>query len=539
MNFLDLLSVRQKITLITIISFLSFIVFMLISGSAVNNTNERLNKISTTYYPVLVRSTANVVLLERMVEGFALAVTIGEEDPLDKNAEILDEMNKTFAEQQQYLGENSSNLNLISNETTAYYEAALQLAKDMINGTLALEQMAERAGTVAKKLETIQQSLNRFKTQNQDDFTAVLTEVNEAGEQTLQVMIATSIVAIVLLAIISWFISGQIVSQIKKVSRSLQEIAEGDGDLTVRLTHNGKDEFRDLVFWFNSFIDKMQLSIGDIITNVNQLTTMSDQLSSTSSHSHQQVASQNSAISQTTEALTEMFTSVKHIAMNATEAADSATDADKEAHTGGEIVNETIRGINQLSDELVDTAKIVHQLESYTNNVEVILGTIRAIADQTNLLALNAAIEAARAGEQGRGFAVVADEVRTLASRTQDSTQEINQVLEELQQASKNAVSAMNRGTKMADHCVQQSGTASNSLNEITTKVSLISSVNEQIAAATEEQQRTSELIQTYIDDIQKTAKESLETTTELDGVSQSLSNITLGLGKVTSQFRI
>ena len=539
MHFLDLLSVRQKITLITIISFLSFLVFMLISGSAVSNTNERLNRISTTYYPVLTRSTANVVLLERMVEGFSLAVTIGEEEPLEKNTQILASMNKTFSEQQVLLGGGSNSLNKISGETTAYYEAALVLARAMINGTLALDEMTGKAAAVAKKLDIVQQSLLRFKTQSQQEFTSVLTQVTEAGQQTLQVMIAISLGAMILLAIVSWFIGGQIVSQIKKVSRSLQEIAEGEGDLTVRLTHSGKDEFRELVFWFNSFIDKMQSSISEIVASVTQLTTMSGQLSSTSAHSHQQVATQSTAISQTTEALTEMFTSVKHIAANATQAADSATDADKEANKGGGIVSETIRGINQLSDELVDTAKIIHQLESYTNNVETILGTIRAIAEQTNLLALNAAIEAARAGEQGRGFAVVADEVRTLASRTQDSTQEINHVLEELQGAAKHAVSAMGRGTKMAEHCVHQSGSASDSLNEITAKVSFISNVNEQIAAATEQQHRTSELIQTYIDDIQSTAKNSLQTTKQLDTVSQSLCDITSGLGQVTSQFRV
>ena len=195
--------------------------------------------------------------------------------------------------------------------------------------------------------------------------------------------------------------------------------------------------------------------------------------------------------------------------------------------------------INELASEIEQTSEEIVRLESYTDNVGSILDTIRGIAEQTNLLALNAAIEAARAGEQGRGFAVVADEVRSLASRTQDSTQEIQQVLEELQGASKSAVAAMSRGTSKAGSSVDQSATAGESLLNITDKVGGIVDINTQIAAATEEQNQTSELISQYVEDIQTMAQDAISSTSKLDGVSQSIQELSERLNTVANQFRV
>ena len=203
------------------------------------------------------------------------------------------------------------------------------------------------------------------------------------------------------------------------------------------------------------------------------------------------------------------------------------------------VVKKTIEAIHELADEVKTASKVIDELDAHTSNVGVILDTIRSIADQTNLLALNAAIEAARAGEQGRGFAVVADEVRTLASRTQDSTQEIQQVLEELQRASRGAVEAMQRGMSKADIGVEQSSSAGDSLTNISGKVQAINVVNEQIASATEEQAQTSKLIHGYIDETHSIATQVSKDTEVLDEIAQAIEVATQKLRKATNQFSV
>nr|MBP7548464.1 methyl-accepting chemotaxis protein [Corallincola sp.] len=254
-----------------------------------------------------------------------------------------------------------------------------------------------------------------------------------------------------------WLIAGNISRSVLKVARSLEAMAQGDGDLTVRLHHDGQDELAELVNGFNQFISKLRDSIRAVVDSVSQLRATTGQLASSSNAATAQIAAQGNAIDQTTTALSEMFMTVKHVAEHAADASAAATAADSEARSGSAVVDRTIAAINDLAGEVASTAQAIAQLEGYTSNVGTILATIRGIAEQTNLLALNAAIEAARAGEQGRGFAVVADEVRNLASRTQQSTVEIQGVLEELQHSAKGAVQAMQRGTDMARRGVEQS----------------------------------------------------------------------------------
>ena len=251
------------------------------------------------------------------------------------------------------------------------------------------------------------------------------------------------------------------------------------------------------------------------------------------------ISDQHNAIEQTTQALGEMFVSFRHIAEHAADASAAASGAEEEAHAGGQVVEQTIDGINQVAEEVSATAQVIAQLESYTNNVGSILDAIRGIAEQTNLLALNAAIEAARAGEQGRGFAVVADEVRTLASRTQVSTGEIQKVLQELQSGSRNAVVSMERAKSLAQQAVSQSGKSGQSLQQITGSVSGITAVNNQIAAATEEQHATSQLIQGYVEEIQKMAQDAIAATGELGNVSAELGVVTEHLQHVATQFKV
>lgn len=508
-------------------------------ASSINASNQKVEEIQKVYYPVLERASFNNVQLERIEEGLNTAVTIGDTDALTKTDGQLEALLKSLTEQKTLISERAAELSQIESQTQSYYQASRALALSMIDGSADFSTLGAKAAAIAKQLEQVKASLQSFQDSSKEEFNSLVAQVREDGKTTLTTMLVTGVIVLIAIIVFTFFISAKIRKNLSRVTESLKAVAEGDGDLTVRLKHHGKDELADLVHYFNLFLDKMQISMSNALSTIDELSHVAEQLAVASASTNTQITSQGNAIEQTTQALHEMFSSVKHIAEHASEASDAAVQADNDAKSGSTVVLSTIQSINDLAGEVEETAKVVTQLESYTNNVGSILEAIRGIAEQTNLLALNAAIEAARAGEQGRGFAVVADEVRTLASRTQDSTQEIQQVLEELQTTAKSAVDAMDRGNNMAKRSVDQSSTAGESLQNITDKVAAITVVNDQIALATEEQHKTSELIQGYVSEIHNMAREAITTTSELDNVSQSIRDVTGKLIQITNQFKV
>ncbi len=239
------------------------------------------------------------------------------------------------------------------------------------------------------------------------------------------------------------------------------------------------------------------------------------------------------------ESLNQLFDAAKHIAINANDASLSANSAREQAIFGEEQVQSTITSVQELTLDVENAADVVNQLNVNAQNAGSILDTISSIAEQTNLLALNAAIEAARAGEQGRGFAVVADEVRTLASRTQSSTQEINNVLLQLQEQTKQASALITESAQKAQLCVEKSLVAEQSLKQITSDVGEISQRNEMIASATEEQEQMSARLGTYIDDIKSMAQSTADSVGQLDHVARDINGITSNLSQLTGHFKV
>ncbi len=242
---------------------------------------------------------------------------------------------------------------------------------------------------------------------------------------------------------------------------------------------------------------------------------------------------------QVATAMNEMSATVHEVASNTALAAESARQADNEAHAGKAVVHDTARAIEALASEVEQTAHAIEKLEKDSDEIGKILDVIRGIAEQTNLLALNAAIEAARAGEQGRGFAVVADEVRTLASRTQDSTREIQEMIERLQQGARNAAQAMEGGLKRTDESVGQASSAGQALEAITGSVSTIADMNTQIASASEQQGATAEEINRNITEISKLANLTTRGAEDMFDASAELDRLAAELRDAAARFSL
>ena len=330
-----------------------------------------------------------------------------------------------------------------------------------------------------------------------------------------------------------------VTKSVQQVSRSLQNIAEGEGDLTRRIDQTSNDEVGELAHWFNVFVQKLHSTIGEVVHVIPPLTEVAQDLNAVSSETSQASQRQSQSANIVSTAMDDMLGSVNNVAGNAGSAAQAANDADKEAKEGLTIVQNTVSSINDLAAEVERAAEVIVQLESDTESVGGILDVIKGIAEQTNLLALNAAIEAARAGEQGSGFAVVADEVRTLASRTQESTHEIQKVIEQLQSAAQSAVQVMSQGKEQAQKSVDQAGATGASLQAITAKVTSITDMNQQIANATEEQQRFANDIQQNVLGMRDASQSAEQNTDRVNNLSFNLQNLADQLQKVALQFRV
>ncbi len=344
---------------------------------------------------------------------------------------------------------------------------------------------------------------------------------------------------IVFVIFISLYVSSKITKPLRDTAFALDDISQGEGDLTRRLTIYAEDEVGQVSKSFNLFVEKIQQSVLNIKEGIDDLRSSSQQMDTVVTNTNANVDNQRQETTQAATAVHEMAAATQEIAGNAASAASAAQEADTEAISGQCIVEETIDAISHLSDEINGAAEVINQLSTDTNQIGNVLNVIKEIADQTNLLALNAAIEAARAGEQGRGFAVVADEVRTLASRTQQSTEEIQQMIERLQQGASKAVSVMESSRKQGEDTVLKAARASESLRMITTSVSTITDMNTQIATAAEEQTTVADEISRNVQQVADIAEDSSERAIELANTNEELMQLEQRLTEIVNQFKI
>lgn len=319
----------------------------------------------------------------------------------------------------------------------------------------------------------------------------------------------------------------------------IEQIADGDGDLRVRLDVLSKDELGKLSHAFNRFLDKLQPLIKEVGRVTGEVADSAQSLAGMAAANDRLISSEHVAVDQVSTAATEMSAAVHEVARNAQNAADAARHAEVRSREGAEVVGATIHSIRQLAQEMESASTTIQTLEQETANIGAVLAVIKGIAEQTNLLALNAAIEAARAGEQGRGFAVVADEVRALAARTQESTKDIQQMIERLQIGVQNAVKATHSGSARARQSVEQAAGVDQALSVTGDSVQRINDMAAQIATACEEQSSVTEEIARNISDIRDLSNEAAQTSEQSTRASQHLSELSHGLAQLVGRFRV
>ncbi len=365
------------------------------------------------------------------------------------------------------------------------------------------------------------------------DRSAYVAQMNQTRNKVLLIMA----VAVAIAAIIAILISRSIITPIRHTMRAMEDIASGEGDLTRRLETSGNDEITELSQAFNQFAEKMRQSIEQVSGSTVQLSSAAEELSQITADTNEGVQRQQQETEQVATAMNEMTATVQEIARNAASAATAAQEADGEARDGEGVVDETIERIGKLVDEVEHAAQVIGELERSSEQISTVVDVIREISEQTNLLALNAAIEAARAGESGRGFSVVASEIRSLANRTQESTQEIQGMIESVQGGSREAVGAMNSSREHARTTADQAHVAGDSLKSITRAIGTITDMNTQIASAAEEQGQVAEEINRNVVNINEAAAHSSEGGKQTATASSELARLASRLQELVDQF--
>ncbi|MFT4746542.1 MAG: methyl-accepting chemotaxis protein [Congregibacter sp.] len=351
------------------------------------------------------------------------------------------------------------------------------------------------------------------------------------------VTIAIGLVSVLIAAAIAYGTVLAIVKPLKKVNEMLNVVSTGD--LTRRLDDSGQDEFGELAKNCNNLIDSLKVLITGISSRSAQLAAAAEQTSAVTAQTTQSIQNQKSQVAQVAAATTEMHSTSQLVTKSAEDTLNQIKHADSEAEKVKVISEENKRTILVLARDVEEAAQVINKLHQDSASIGGILDVIRGVADQTNLLALNAAIEAARAGEQGRGFAVVADEVRTLASRTQKSTQEINSMIEVLQAGAEKAVNVMNQGKEQTTICVEQTEKATVALESITDAVHKAYDVSSQIAQSAREQNVVSLEISEKLENIVNIAEETTIGANQTSESSHEVAKLAEELQNSVQQFRV
>ncbi|MCW8330651.1 methyl-accepting chemotaxis protein [Photobacterium sp. SDRW27] len=358
------------------------------------------------------------------------------------------------------------------------------------------------------------------------------------GEQIKFVLMASALLYLVI-SVIATMVINSLLRPLNNLNESVSQLAQGSGDLTQRIEIERMDEIGELADNMNRFLAQLQGMIKGIVAHSHTLGEHADMSSRQTAMASQKVADQQNDVNQIATAIHEMSATSGEVASHAEMTAAAAQASTNACDEGQHVIGQNRDAITSLANQVQEAATVIHELENNAQGINQILSTIQGIAEQTNLLALNAAIEAARAGEQGRGFAVVADEVRVLSQRTHDSTEEIRSMIETLQQNTHQAVDSMQASTELADQSVGYAEAANDSLTKITQAITEISDMATHIASAAEEQRAVSEDISRNTQAIKDVSDHLADQTTEVSQSAREMSDSAEAMRQDVSRFKV
>lgn len=535
-------SLTAKLSLVPAVALLGLVLYVGYTSLQLSTTDSRLVFLETRGYPTLEKADAVIFQFSRVPALLNNAVAAGEPGILDEARDVLQQIDTQLQSLASLLGGASRPHQDLEQWRAAvhdYADNALSVSAKLIDGSASFDDLRPSLDRMASDLGRAQALGGDFRAGAYDDFQQTMAQTREANAATTRLGIVLSLLLVVAVSLGAWLVIRSVMGNVRGVIGSLQAIARGDGDLSQRVNVSSSDEIGAMIELFNGFLDKLQQTIRQIIDAAGPLDQVSKELYELTQGAEDSARSQQHHTDSITRDILTMTASIQEVAQRSRQASDEANSAARQAASAREHVGSLAGGISDLGDSVMDAVKAMEQLEEETQEVGSVLTVIRSIAEQTNLLALNAAIEAARAGEQGRGFAVVADEVRNLAQKTTASTAEIQQIIQRLQASANRVLSVMTSNGDKSRASIERSVEATQLLDAIAGTVNQIDELNAGIAQFTQEQIGLSNSIQQETQVLQQDAQATADGAEATARLGEQLVSTGDHLRAATGQFRV
>lgn len=538
MTLFNGLSLRYKIFAIALTGAAGFLIYLGYSLLAQQRIESNLKHMEQVAFPLTEKIDRSGLLLFKVRNELANAVADLDEDRIAEARRHHQDMLTTLDAIRQLLPQNQQ-IQQLSDAYKQYWQSASQMAEGMIKGSLELAQLAQRAQQANQTYDAFSTMLEQLRQQNYQNFSAEIQATSDESSRTLKVGLMIALIMIAMLQFTAWYISSLITRLVNRIVHSLGSMATGHGDLTIRLQTRATDEIGKLVTNFNGFISHLQLLVRVMANLSFGVSAGSEKVLTIATATRRGIQHQQDEIEQVATAVNQMSATASEVAESAESAADATRKASEETSASQKVMEANIRAITELVQDVQRARDVIQTLAKESEQIGNASKTIQGIAEQTNLLALNAAIEAARAGEQGRGFAVVADEVRALAARTEETTSDIQSVTERLNHNMKEAVQVMELSQGNAQKAVEQSRQAENSLNSIMQHVATINNMNAQVATAAEEQSQVAAEISANIVRINEVSENTVREASNTASASEQLAEQAEQLRSIVNEFKV
>ncbi|MEC9410993.1 MAG: methyl-accepting chemotaxis protein [Pseudomonadota bacterium] len=539
MTWFSRLSVFHKIMLILGVYAISSAINFTIGIKGVNDTKSYIVNLEERIYESVQLATQNSFLLQRADEMFTQSVTAGDPEMQTLGEETVGDLLSNI---DRLLTIDTSNKDLLSQikvSAAEYLSVSSKLLNNLLSDNPDFSQLQSLGSQKSDLLSETNALLKQHKANVDTQFSSAIDGALSSSSRTLSMVTVTNVAFLILLSMLIFYIGRLFSNTVNSMKNSLAGLADGSGDLNTRLKVETADELGVMTRNFNAFMDRLNEIIRKVKEVAPEVGDAANAMSGSTNHVRSVTENMSHKASEATYAMNEMAKSIEEVSQSASEASGAMQETRDESAESLKIVESTINNSRQLNSQILEASERVERLVRDTGDVSTILDVISAIAEQTNLLALNAAIEAARAGEQGRGFAVVADEVRALASRTASATTEIRDVLDRLESAANETVQSMTLAKTQSEQNEQNAEQTGKHISQIKSRVESVSSMGLTIAAATEEQTAVVRDTHSSISAMNDTVSEIQQSFAELARLANNLQGAAGHLQDSTSKFRI